>query len=60
MNGADGGHGGDIRIYVDEENTHLLLASHCDTSGGKGGAPGSHGKPGRGGRGGVGGAGYRW
>jgi hypothetical protein len=59
-NGADGGKGGRIRIYVDEDKTHLLLATSWDVNGGKGGPAGEHGVPGPGGKGGKGGQGYTW
>jgi len=58
--GADGGSGGSIKIYVDEDKTHLLLATYIDVKGGKGGEAGEHGKPGAGGRGGKGEQGHRW
>ena len=45
---------------MDEDNTHLLLATNWDVQGGAGGAPGRHGKPGQGGKGGKGGAGHKW
>ena len=45
---------------MDEDNTHLLLATNWDVQGGAGGAPGRHGQPGQGGKGGKGGAGHKW
>ena len=59
-NGANGGDGGTIQIFVDEENIHLLLAVQWDLSGGQGGEPGRHGKSGNGGKGGPGGRGHTW
>ncbi|KAE9381855.1 hypothetical protein N431DRAFT_291247, partial [Stipitochalara longipes BDJ] len=59
-NGANGGKGGIIKIYVDENNTHLLLATNWEVSGGKGGPAGQHGSPGPGGKGGKGGLGVTW
>jgi hypothetical protein len=59
-NGADGGNGGTIRIYVDENKTHLLQAVDWDVQGGKGGVAGHHGKGGRAGKGGRGGRGLKW
>ncbi len=59
-NGADGGNGGVIHIYIDEDKTHLLMAVTWDIHGGRGGPPGEHGSPGQGGRGGRGGLGYTW
>lgn len=59
-NGGDGGDGGTIDVFLDEDETHLLLACSWDTRRGKGGPPGRHGNPGRGGRGGRGGAGCTW
>ncbi|CZR55745.1 uncharacterized protein PAC_05633 [Phialocephala subalpina] len=59
-NVAKGGKGGTIRIYVDEDKTHLLLAASWDVQGGKGGVSGEHGKLGAGGRGGNGGQDSTW
>jgi hypothetical protein len=59
-NGADGGKGGMINICVDEDKTHLLLATTWDISGGKGGGAGEHGIPGPGGKGGEGGRSFTW
>jgi hypothetical protein len=49
-----------INICVDEDNTHLLLATTWDISGGKGGGAGEHGIPGPGGKGGEGGRSFTW
>lgn len=59
-NGADGGHGGNIEIHVDEHATHLLLSADWEVRGGLGGEPGHHGRPGLGGRGGRGGPDHNW
>lgn len=59
-NGGDGGDGGTINVFVDEDETHLLLATLWETRPGEGGPAGRHGDPGRGGRGGRGGAGCKW
>ena len=61
--GSNGGHAGDggkIRIYVDEDKIHLLLATSWEVRGGKGGVAGEHGTPGPGGKGGLGGQGFQW
>ena len=59
-NGADGGSGGTIEVFVDEESTHLLFAVQFEVHGGKEGKPGCHGKPGKEGLGGNGGGGHTW
>ncbi len=59
-NGGDAGNGGQVRIYVDENKTHLLLATIWDVRGGKGGVPGKHGTPGPLGKGGKGGQNIIW
>lgn len=59
-NGGDGGNGGQVRIYVDEDKTHLLLAINWEVRGGKGGSAGEHGTPGPGGKGGRGGQSITW
>jgi len=46
-NGGNGGDGANIRIRVDADDTHLLLATSLDVRGGKGGAAGEHGEPGK-------------
>ncbi|KAL9045598.1 MAG: hypothetical protein Q9214_001384 [Letrouitia sp. 1 TL-2023] len=58
--GAVGGDGGSIEIFVDEDATHLLFASNWDVRGGQGGEPGRHGQPGKGGHRGIGGKGHKW
>lgn len=58
--GASGGKGGTILIGLDEKNTHLLMLTQIDVSGGYGGEIGHHGVAGRGGLGGPGGAGCKW
>lgn len=59
-NGGDAGNGGQVRIYVDEDKTYLLLATSWEVRGGKGGLAGEHGTPGEGGRGGTGGRSFKW
>jgi hypothetical protein len=59
-NGGDRGDGGTINVFLDEDDSHLLLASSWDTTGGKVGPADRHGNPGRGRRGGRGGAGCKW
>lgn len=59
-NGGDAGNGGQVRICVDADKTHLLLATSWDVHGGSGGVAGEHGTPGPGGKGGKGGQGFKW
>jgi hypothetical protein len=59
-NGGDAGNGGQVRLYVDEDKTHLLLATSWEVCGGKGGVAGEHGTPGPGGKGGKGGRNITW
>lgn len=58
--GGDGGRGGRIVVKVDERDTHLLMLTKYQVSGGRGGLPGTHGRGGAGGAGGDGGRSHSW
>jgi len=59
--GAHGGRGGEVKLYIKEDDMDLLLAlKQPIVQGGKGGAAGTHGTPGLGGQGGIGGGAFSW
>ena len=69
-NGARGGNGGKVDLYLEQDDVYLLMRvegchpqetlANPRTAGGIGGMAGRHGKGGIGGRGGRGGSSYSW